>query len=150
MLIAGEVVAPIRPDLPRGLNQLGNTCYLNSLLQVCTARFTSIQVLTYFLYSTFIPSRISEKRSNQCQNWILLHLMTKNYRTKTLNAIGLVEGLWHDGKLCVPRSVCNLQVLIIVWTFLTWMDFSHQPASRVILQFGILRSRRCHSYNWTC
>lgn len=32
--LAGEVVAPTRPDLPRGINQLGNTCYLNSLLQV--------------------------------------------------------------------------------------------------------------------
>lgn len=32
--IAGVVVAPTRPDWPRGLNQLGNTCYLNSLLQV--------------------------------------------------------------------------------------------------------------------
>ncbi|KAF7307239.1 USP domain-containing protein [Mycena indigotica] len=29
----GVIVPPIRSDIPRGINQLGNTCYLNSLLQ---------------------------------------------------------------------------------------------------------------------
>lgn len=31
---AGDPSSVSRPEWPRGLNQLGNTCYLNSLLQV--------------------------------------------------------------------------------------------------------------------
>jgi len=34
LVIASEPV-PVPLDMPRGLNQLRNTCYLNSLLQVC-------------------------------------------------------------------------------------------------------------------
>jgi ubiquitin carboxyl-terminal hydrolase 25/28 len=33
-LAAGDPSTVSRPEWPRGLNQLGNTCYLNSLLQV--------------------------------------------------------------------------------------------------------------------
>lgn len=50
MVIAGDIVAPTSPDLPRGLNQLGNTCYLNSLLQV----LSSLSLSRPYLY---LPSQ---------------------------------------------------------------------------------------------
>jgi ubiquitin C-terminal hydrolase len=58
--IAGDVIAPTRPDLPRGLNQLGNTCYLNSLLQVVTGVSPATLVnAVLILPSTSIPLRTS-------------------------------------------------------------------------------------------
>lgn len=48
--LAGEVIAPTRPDLPRGLNQLGNTCYLNSLLQVLYFRSMPLILLVLIHY----------------------------------------------------------------------------------------------------
>ena len=64
---AGEVVAPTRPDLPRGLNQLGNTCYLNSLLQVGS----SVSKNEYWLImhgSISTRLRTSGKPFYQCRN----------------------------------------------------------------------------------
>lgn len=50
---AGDVAVPTRPDIPRGLNQLGNTCYLNSLLQV------GVIFILYSLIVHFIACSIS-------------------------------------------------------------------------------------------
>ena len=63
---AGDIVAPTRLDLPRGLNQLGNTCYLNSLLQVRMDNFNSKFFVLIENYSTFIPLKTSERLSCQC------------------------------------------------------------------------------------
>jgi len=53
-LTAGEIIPATRSDLPRGLNQLGNTCYLNSLLQVIIFKYlrssSSEFGITVFLY----------------------------------------------------------------------------------------------------
>ena len=55
-IVAGVVVAATRPDWPRGLNQLGNTCYLNSLLQVCVMVFCSLSNLAFISPSTSIST----------------------------------------------------------------------------------------------
>jgi len=51
---AGEIIPPTRSDLPRGLNQLGNTCYLNSLLQVFVIgpfRLSSSELGSQYFYT---------------------------------------------------------------------------------------------------
>jgi hypothetical protein len=69
--IAGDIIAPTRPDLPRGINQLGNTCYLNSLLQVANGLSLPHRLTSYsFLLSTSIPSKSSGRLYCQCRNWI--------------------------------------------------------------------------------
>lgn len=39
--------------MPRGLNQLGNTCYLNSLLQVCSQTFPDHPKKSYLYQKYF-------------------------------------------------------------------------------------------------
>jgi hypothetical protein len=67
--LAGEFVLATRQDWPRGLNQLGNTCYLNSLLQVRRAHsHRTSGLLTH--RSTSTQSRTSDRPS--CPYRILL------------------------------------------------------------------------------
>jgi len=62
---AGDVKAEVSLAFPRGLNQLGNTCYLNSLLQVCFSLLIlliSWSRLTH-MYSIFTQSKNFGNRS---------------------------------------------------------------------------------------
>ncbi|KIK71437.1 hypothetical protein GYMLUDRAFT_52515 [Collybiopsis luxurians FD-317 M1] len=67
----GDLVKPTRPDWPRGLNQLGNTCYLNSLLQY----FYTIKELRSSVITT--GSTISTKS---------LDFLEKDYKASTATA----------------------------------------------------------------
>lgn len=63
-VLAGETVPATRQDWPRGLNQLGNTCYLNSLLQVCISHMRRLLRLTRLSIS--ILSRTFEMPLRPC------------------------------------------------------------------------------------
>jgi ubiquitin carboxyl-terminal hydrolase 25/28 len=52
-LLDGDLGAVIKPEWPRGLNQLGNTCYLNSLLQVSPAYLATKSWTLTFFYQYF-------------------------------------------------------------------------------------------------
>ena len=60
VFLAGDVTSHSRQDMPRGLNQLGNTCYLNSLLQVCLSAILVPLMDFNYLCSISTPLKIYE------------------------------------------------------------------------------------------
>jgi uncharacterized UBP type Zn finger protein len=87
-LTAGEIIPPTRSDLPRGLNQLGNTCYLNSLLQVLVFEFFSPSSSEFWARSIFTPSKNCEKQWLPWQMQIRsLSMMRKSLMTHSNNTV---------------------------------------------------------------
>src|SRR5258708_8569578 len=66
---AGDPSTVSRPEWPRGLNQLGNTCYLNSLLQVLIPHMAQFSTgAQYFplvpLHDQGSPGHYSNRQTN--------------------------------------------------------------------------------------
>lgn len=109
VFVAGEIIVPTRPDLPRGLNQLGNTCYLNSLLQVRSSLSSISERLTdrYFC-SISTRSRSFEMLSHPWQIWTTRLLEKTSSLMKTLISIEWGVGMSLDGRLFAHESVRTL------------------------------------------
>ncbi|KAJ6520185.1 hypothetical protein C8R45DRAFT_808330 [Mycena sanguinolenta] len=102
----GVIVPPTRQDLPRGLNQLGNTCYLNSLLQY----FYTIRDLRAAVtpmdgmdYKSFEDDKLSD--DDLKRHRVGGRLVTRREIIRSKKFITLLASLFWDLEYCEDPAV---------------------------------------------
>ncbi|ETW86564.1 hypothetical protein HETIRDRAFT_306078, partial [Heterobasidion irregulare TC 32-1] len=93
----GDVVPPARPDWPRGLNQLGNTCYLNSLLQyfyTITDLRKAVETLLNSEYKALEDDKLTD--DDLKRHRVGGRLVTRREILRSKKFVGQLAGLFWD------------------------------------------------------
>ncbi|KAJ7150387.1 hypothetical protein C8R46DRAFT_502972 [Mycena filopes] len=100
----GVIIPPTRSDLPRGLNQLGNTCYLNSLLQYF---YTIKELRSAVTLMVDIKSIEEDKLSDDDlkRHRVGGRLVTRREIVRSKKFLSLLASLFFDLQYCETPAV---------------------------------------------